>query len=300
VRNLKSCLFFVVFDMDGILLIDKPSGPTSHDVVNSIRRRLRQRRIGHAGTLDPLASGLLVCLVGRATRLAQFITGHHKTYHVTAVLNEMRDTYDRVGTIITQADRCVTPDQMRAAVEQFPREYDQMPPSFSAKQIAGRRAYDLAREGKPVELKPQRVRIYELSLVRFEFPRVDLSTDVSAGTYVRSLVVDLAETLGTFAYVDELRRIASGPFRVENAVPLDEFTSLSDAEVITPLLPVDAGLADLPSIHLAPDENRRFVDGQELACPAVEGLVAVYCDQRFVGVGQARDGQLKPIRVIYR
>lgn len=288
---------------EGILLIDKPPGPTSHDVVVALRRGLRVRRIGHAGTLDPIASGLIVSLVGKATRFSQFIVGHRKRYLVLAVLNQMRDTYDRTGSIISETELIVTGEQMLAAVESFPRTYDQLPPAYSAKKIAGQRAYKLARDGLSVELEPRTVQIHKLELLDFDFPRCQLLAEVSAGTYIRSLVVDLARSLGTVGYVEELRRTAAGPFSIEDATALDEFLDLSPEAAADKLLPIDAGLADMPKVELAAEQKWAFANGQRIRSTQYEldqGLVCVYCDQQFMGLGLVQGDLLKPEKVIVR
>jgi len=286
--------------VDGILLIDKPSGPTSHDVVVRLRNCFGQKRIGHAGTLDPIASGLLVCLFGRATRLTQFIVGHRKTYLVKTRLGQMRDTYDRTGEIIAESDRSVTREELASAIESFPNRYEQLPPKFSAKKVQGRPAYRLARQGRTPELKPQKVEIFRLSIVEFNFPDVELLAEVSAGTYIRSLAVDLAEAVNSYGYVDELRRTQSGPFTVEEAMALEELADLPRSKAESRILSPETALTEFDPVELTSGQKRSFVNGQFVDCRADEGLVRVYCRQEFVGMGRIENNILRPVTVIRR
>lgn len=286
--------------MNGILLIDKPAGPTSHDIVARLRRHMGVRQIGHAGTLDPFATGLLVCLVGRATKLTQFIVGHRKTYRVQAVLNEMTDSYDRTGRIISRTDRIVSASDVAAAVEGFPERYDQTPPPYSAKKVGGTAAHKLARQGKSPSLRPETIEIYQLSVVQFSFPRLTLFAEVSSGTYIRSLIVDLAKRLGTVAHVAELHRLASGPFDVCDAIGLDDVLNLPPTDIPRRILAMQSALTDLPTVHLNVEDATAFVNGRWLGSTAAAGLVAVHVGDEFLGVGRIENGGLRPVRVISR
>ena len=240
--------------MIGALLIDKPPGPTSHDVVALVRQAVGTRAVGHTGTLDPFASGLLVVLVGRATRLARFVEGQRKQYLATARLGVATTTDDRTGAPLgvhrevpglSEADVC-------GALESLAGVQRQRPPAFSAKHVAGERSYRLARRGEAVSLPEAEVQVDAIELVRWESPLVVFRTTVSAGTYVRALARDLGERLGTGAHLVELRREAIGSLRVEDALPLAAVKKgvvLRDPREVLPELPVvtldEAGEMDI-------------------------------------------------------
>jgi tRNA pseudouridine55 synthase len=202
-----------------MVLVDKPVGPTSHDVVEILRHALGTRQVGHMGTLDPLATGLLLMGVGEGTKLTQFLLEMDKRYECTARLGARSTTYDSMGAIEEVADPSgLAREQVEAALERFRGAFEQRPPSFSAIKVQGRPLYDYARKGEEVERKPRRVRVHELTLWRFEPPEIELRMHVSSGTYVRSIVHDLGEALGVGAYVTQLRRTSVGPFDVRDAL----------------------------------------------------------------------------------
>jgi len=234
--------------VDGVLLIDKPEGPTSHDVVAMARRALGERRIGHAGTLDPMATGLLVLMIGRATRLATFLSGMDKTYRGSLRLGIATDTYDRDGTPLGPL-RPVTVDvaAVGAAFERFHGTVTQVPPVFSAKKVRGTPMYRLARRHKAVSPIPTMVTFRELRLVGLSGTDVAFESQVSAGTYLRSFAHDLGAILGCGAHLYSLRRIAAGPFLVEGALTPDQLTSLGAAALsrVMPLEDIPLGLPTL-------------------------------------------------------
>jgi tRNA pseudouridine55 synthase len=253
--------------VSGILLIDKPAGWTSHDVVEKVRRLTRQRKVGHAGTLDPLATGLLVVCLGQATRLVPYLIGHDKSYRATLRLGQSTDTYDAEGRI-TYEHSGPLPDrsEVEAVLPAFIGEIEQEPPAFSAVKQAGEPLYRRARRGEEVAAPPRWVRIHRLELVEWNPPYLTLEIDCSAGTYVRSLAHDIGRRLGCGAHVAGLVRTRSGPFRLEEAVSLEELTSAGEWRRC--LLPMDAGLRDLPAMVLSSDEVARVGFGQAVAGPA--------------------------------
>ncbi len=272
----------------GIFNIDKPAGMTSHDVVDAVRRLVRQRRVGHAGTLDPLATGVLVVCVGNATRLVEYMVGHDKEYRVTVRLGVETDTYDAEGTIVAQ--RPVPPlsvDHIETVLARFRGEIHQTPPRFSAIRRGGKRLYDLARAGVEVEAPTRRVSIYALDLEAWQPPDLTLRVVCSAGTYVRSLAHDIGRALGTGGHVIALRRLRSGPFRVEDAVPLDALLAADDWR--GHLLPPDAGLVDWPRLDLAPAQAEDVRHGRFLRdVPPVPNATwaRAYVGDRFLAVLQ--------------
>jgi len=213
-------------ELEGVLLIDKPSGMTSHDVVDRVRRILRMKRIGHAGTLDPMATGLLIILVGKATRLSQYLMSLDKEYEGTIKLGETTNTQDADGEIVaTRPLPELSEANLSRAMGEFIGDQYQTPPMFSAKKLAGVPLYKLARKGKEVEREPRFIRISHFELLRFALPELDIRVRCSKGTYIRTLAHDLGEKLGCGAHLSALRRTATDRFSVADAVTLDEFSS---------------------------------------------------------------------------
>jgi len=206
-----------------LLLVDKPKGMTSHDVVDFVRKESGERRIGHGGTLDPNATGLLIIGVGREStrRLGMVAKGMKKRYVAQLVLGEERDSDDVEGKIInTNEDIIPSFNQIKAVITEFVGTIEQIPPSYSAVKIEGRKAYDLARKGEKVEMKPRTVTIYSIELTDYHYPRLVIKCEVSSGTYIRALARDIGRKLGCGAYLAELRRTAIGSYRIENAIEL--------------------------------------------------------------------------------
>ncbi len=272
--------------MDGILLIDKERGPTSHDVVARVRSETGEWSVGHAGTLDPQATGLLVLCLGRALKLMEFMERHDKEYEAAVRLGRATETDDAEGRVISERDVSgVTREAVEAAATKFVGPIRQRPPAFSAVKVEGRRLYRYARAGEKVDAPERTVRVHAFDLVSFEPPVVRFRVRCAKGTYVRSLARDLGEALGCGGSLEALRRTASGPFRVEQADPAK-------------LLPPDAGIADLPEVRLPDDCAGRFAKGQAVAVDPPGPVARVYGPAGFLGVGVARDGRLQPRKVI--
>ncbi len=261
-------------DLSGVLVVDKPEGPTSHDVVTLTRRVLGVSRIGHTGTLDPLATGVLPLVVGRATRLAQFLTASDKSYEATIAFGRTTDTYDAKGREMSICPRRPTVDELAAAVDTFRGEFAQTPPAYSAKNIDGERSYELARKhvrrgGTLVPpARPQAVPVTarQLDILSFDGETARLSMQVTAGFYVRSLAHDLGEALGCGAVLIALRRTRSGEFGLAPAVRLAEVLQSSREQLAAKLMPMSALLADLPSVTLRGQANlERLKNGVEIA-----------------------------------
>ncbi len=208
--------------MDGILIIDKPTGITSHDVVDEVRRRLRTRRVGHTGTLDPMATGVLVVLVGKATKLASRYLDEQKEYLADIRLGISTDTGDRDGKIVQQREVAPFPvDKICSVLRQFEGEIWQNPPPYSAIHYKGRRLYEWAREGKRFEGPPRRIKIDKIELVEYRHPSIQIHMVCSKGTYVRRLAEQMGEALGVPAHLENLRRLRVGILRIEQSIPLD-------------------------------------------------------------------------------
>jgi len=214
--------------VSGFLLVDKPVGPTSHDIVDAARRVLGTRKIGHAGTLDPFASGLLILAVGAKTKEVSTFVGLDKAYEATLRLGASSDTMDRTG-VITERKECapVSEETFRTALEGFRGGIDQVPPMYSAKKVGGKKLYELARAGETIERKPVRVTIHELELIAYAWPIAKIRTRVSSGTYIRALADDIGRALGCGAYLEELRRTAIGTHTVEDAVKKEDIALTS-------------------------------------------------------------------------
>lgn len=242
--------------ISGVLVVDKPVGLTSHDVVQVIRKGTNIRRAGHTGTLDPRASGVLVVLVGPAVRLSEYVSASDKRYQATVRLGTSTDTYDADGRIINTApvDK-ITEAQFEDALKNFVGEIEQVPPPYSAIKIKGRKAYEMAREGEEIELEPRRIKVYSLELLEWASPEAVIDVYCSSGTYVRSLAHDVGEKLGCGAHLVGLRRTKSGRFTLRDAVPLRKLRdSFEDGSWYQNLIPAAEALSDWPSIELGQDQ----------------------------------------------
>ena len=274
----------------GILLLDKPSGPTSHDMVDVVRRGAQERRVGHAGTLDPLASGLLVLCLGAATRLSEYLAGKDKRYRASVRLGQSSTTYDADGEVTDESLQLPDREAVEAALARFRGPVQQVPPPYSAIKRGGRKAYELARRGELVELPARRVEIHALELVAWSPPECSLEVHCSAGTYVRSLAHDLGQTLGCGAHVTQLRRTASGAFMLEEAVTLDDLQAAFDqGDWQRYLRPAGSALADWPAVRLSAEAAARIQHGQTIPLTEAgqEWACAYHPDGVFIAVLRA-------------
>lgn len=254
--------------MHGILLVDKPEGCSSFDVVRVLRARVKPAKVGHTGTLDPMASGLMIILMGAATRSLDFLEEARKRYHMWVLLGEETDTGDREGNVVSSADvSCVTLDKIEAAIRKFTGVQDQVPPHFSAIKKEGTPLYKLARKGIFPELAPRRVEIYSLKVLKWNTPVLELDLVCSKGTYARSLARDIGRDLGVGGRLEGLRRLASGNFSIENARALYEFQSMDRHEISKRLVPLSHSLAHIPDIEASDGEIRKLMQGNKLTLP---------------------------------
>ena len=253
---------------DGVLVIDKTEGPTSHDVVTLARRALGVSRIGHTGTLDPMATGVLPLVVGRATRLAQFLTASDKTYEATLAFGRTTNTYDALGTIVTTCDRRPTREALEAALDRCRGTFDQVPPVYSAKNIDGERSYDLARRGKlSADARPKAVAVTvkRLEILAFDGDTARLEMQVSAGFYVRALAHDIGAALECGALLSALRRTHSGEFALDRAISLAEMLQAPRETLATRLIPFRELLPEVPSVTLrSAQQVERLKNGVEM------------------------------------
>lgn len=281
----------------GLLIVDKPVGPTSHQIVHIVRKGTGVRKVGHAGTLDPRASGVLVLCLGAATRLSEYLAARDKRYQALVRFGEATTTFDSDGDVTQTGGAAPSPDSLQHALTGFRGRIEQIPPPFSAVKIQGRKAYQLARRGEPPLLAPRPIEIHRLDVIDYTPPDLALDVECSAGTYIRTLAHDLGQTLGCGAHLRALRRTASGEFRLQDAVPL---ASLEAAFAVQPpeapgatagwrryLRPAREALGGLPVVVLSPDQVHQLRNGGRLPSPSPSD-----------GLAQALDGEGELIAIL--
>ncbi len=298
--------------LDGWLIIDKPPGLTSTDVVNRVRRAFDAQKAGHGGTLDPLATGVLPIAFGAATKTVPYVMDGTKLYRFTLRFGEARDTDDADGRVTATTDARPSDAQIAAALPEFRGDIMQTPPAFSAVKVAGERAYDMAREGRAPVLEPRPARVDRFDLIdRPDLDRAVFEVASGKGVYMRSLARDLAIACGTLGHVETLRRLRVGPFAEAQAIALDKIRSDSDPAPASPdlLLPVVTALADIPALALTEAEASDLRHGQAISLVTLMGripgsgnpdggLVRAMAGGRVVGLARLEDGLLKPERVL--
>ena len=274
----------------GLLVVDKPAGCTSHDIVDQVRKKLGTRKVGHAGTLDPDATGVLVLGVGKGTKLLQFVTGTEKQYKGQVIFGSSTDSLDSTGSTTGTFDMTVTPAEVASAALQFVGDIKQIPPMVSAIKIDGKRLHELAREGTEVDRPPRDVTVHERRIEPTEDPLVyEMFVRCSAGTYIRSLAADLGTALGGGAHLHGLRRTAVGRFNEADAAPVE------NAE----LRPIAQMLAHLPSMVVDEEIAQKVRNGRSLGPSAGSGQLAVQGpDGELLAVYESRDGEIRPVKVL--
>jgi tRNA pseudouridine55 synthase len=258
--------------VSGVLVVDKPVGLTSHDVVQIIRRGTGIRRAGHTGTLDPRASGVLVVLIGPAVRLSEYVSASDKRYQATIHLGSSTDTYDAEGRVTSSAPlSSVTEDKFEEMLQQFVGEIEQVPPPYSAVKVQGRKAYEMAREGEDVSLEPRVIQVYSLELLEWDPPEVVIDVFCSSGTYVRSLANDLGNSLGVGAHLIGLRRTKSGRFTLRDAVQMRRLQeSFVAGDWYKYLIPAAEALADWPMVELDADQVELVRHGHRVPAEPID------------------------------
>lgn len=285
--------------MTGILLIDKPSDWTSHDVVAKLRGIAKEKRIGHSGTLDPMATGLLVVFLGRATRAVEFAEADEKTYVAGLRLGVSTDTQDITGNTLSVSDSIPGRETVEKTLSQFRGEIMQIPPMYSAIKRDGKKLYELARKGVEVERQPRKVTIKALELLDGANGTYTLRVRCSKGTYIRTLCHDIGQALGCGGCMSALRRVQAGAFSVENAVRLEELTDADAVE--SHLLPVDSLFSDCPKYILPEAQKRLVYNGNDVSAPSLaDGRYRVYApDGEFLILGEAESGRLKTVKSFF-
>lgn len=274
--------------VNGMLIVDKEKGITSHTVVNQLRRLYGLKKVGHTGTLDPFATGVLPMCLGAATRLSEYMVGLDKTYQATLKLGERTDTQDLTGEILQQSDKRVTDEEVGRVIGEFVGEIEQLPPMYSAIKVDGKKLYELARQGIEIERKKRRVTIYRLDILKIEFPFVEIEVHCSSGTYIRTLADDIGERLGTFAHLTELRRTGVGDYRIKKAVPIKTLEEMTEEEQRSKLIPLDYCVPFIPRVDLKKQYLRKIINGGwvSLEGEVADGPLRVFCGGEFVGIGR--------------
>jgi tRNA pseudouridine55 synthase len=257
--------------VDGILVIDKQAGPTSHDIVASVRRLLKEKTVGHTGTLDPVATGVLPLVLGQASKVARYLTGGDKTYCATLRLGVTTTTLDAAGEVVLEKPVTVGLAEVESALKSFVGEISQVPPMYSAKKVDGKRLYELARKGVEIEREAKKVTIHAISIIEQALPDVTVEVRCSAGTYVRVLAQDLGEKLGCGGHLRQLRRVAAGPFTLDDAIT--EEALIADPTLAQRhLLPVSRGLSVMRRIDVPPHLGKMIASGYQLTVGDLKGL----------------------------
>ena len=284
--------------MNGIVIIDKPQGWTSQDVTARLRRVFQTRRIGHGGTLDPMATGVLPVFVGRATRGVEFFEHAEKTYETVLRLGLTTDTEDITGTVLTEQDAFVTGEMLEKVLEKFRGEIMQVPPMYSALKINGQKLVDLARKGKEVERKPRPITIHELTLLGMEADGIHLRVRCSKGTYIRTLCKDIGEALGCGGCMAALRRVQAGEYTIAEAVPLMDLLEMDNPEQV--LRQVDTMFRNFPAVTLTENQEKRCKNGATFSVKLENGTYRAYSKNgEFLMLAKAEDGVMSTIKSFF-
>ena len=284
--------------MNGIVIIDKPQGWTSQDVAARLRRVFNTRRIGHGGTLDPMATGVLPVFVGRATRGVEFFEHAEKTYETVLRLGITTDTEDISGTVLTEQDVFVTGEMLEAVLTKFRGEIMQVPPMYSALKINGQKLVDLARKGQVVERKPRPITIHELTLLGMEADGIHLRVRCSKGTYIRTLCKDIGEALGCGGCMASLRRVQAGEYTIEESVPLLQLLEMENPEQV--LRGVDTMFRNHPAVTLSEKQKQRCLHGNSFSVKLPEGTYRAYGPEgEFLMLARVEEGIMSTIKSFF-
>lgn len=288
--------------MDGILNINKPVGMSSFDVVKKVKKISDTKKVGHTGTLDPEASGVLPICIGAATKLVDYIMSDYKIYKVELMLGIVTDTYDREGTVVKNCEVYLSENEAACAIKSFEGSIKQIPPMYSALKVNGKRLYSLARQGIEIERKPRNVNIYSIDIIDVSIPKVTFMVKCSKGTYIRSLCYDIGEKLKCGGSMWNLKRVGTGNFSIEDSIKLDDLTK---ENISNYLIPMDRVLMDYPEIHIDSKYEKLLVNGVEMNNLFVIGniqknkLHRVYIGKdKFIGIGMRRDSGFKMTKLL--
>lgn len=284
--------------MNGIVIVDKPQGWTSQDVTARLRRVYATRRIGHGGTLDPMATGVLPVFVGRATRGVEFFEHAEKTYDTVLLLGRTTDTQDVTGATLAEKAVHLSPADIDRVLPRFRGEILQVPPMYSALKVNGKKLYELARKGQEVERQPRPITVFELTNLGFDGTRLSLRVRCSKGTYIRTLCQDIGEALGCGGCMEALRRVRAGEYGIEDAVPLEQLLESETPERY--LRSLDTMFAHCPAVTLTPNQEKRCRNGNPFSSPLPQGTYRAYSQSgEFLMLAKVEDGTMTTIKSFF-
>lgn len=286
--------------MDGIIVVNKPKGCTSHDIVYKVKK-ITNSKVGHTGTLDPMATGVLPLLIGKGTLCSKYLINHDKIYQAKIQLGQKTDTADAEGEVVEEQEvGNLSEVGIKQILNTFIGKQEQMPPMYSAIKVNGKKLYEYARKGQTVEIQPRQIEIYDIKLMELDKKNNQLQFQVSCskGTYIRSLCEDIAKRLGTVGYMCELNRVQVGDFNISNSVTVEELQENID-EVDRHLISLERLFENNPSINLNSRKLQLFLNGVQLTVQETDGVYKVYSENKFVGVGVVNNGLLKRDIVIF-
>ena len=273
--------------MDGIIVINKEKDYTSHDVVAKLKKKLNISKVGHTGTLDPNATGVLPILIGKGTKFSKYLINHDKTYKAKIELGKKTDTADVEGNVIEEkpVDTEYIKQNLVQVLESFVGKQEQVPPMYSAIKKNGKKLYEYARKGEKIEVEPRKIEIYKIELVEYNEKNIDFIVSCSKGTYIRSLCEDIAEKLNTVGYMKNLERLQVGEFNIEKSVLIDD-VNIENIEKY--LYTLEDILKDTPKLNLNSKKLKLFLNGVQLTVKEAEGLYKIYVDNKFIGTGTVK------------
>ena len=278
--------------MDGIIVINKEKDYTSHDVVAKLKKKLNISKVGHTGTLDPNATGVLPILIGKGTKFSKYLINHDKTYKAQIELGKKTDTADVEGNVIEEkpVDTEYIKQNLVQVLESFVGKQEQVPPMYSAIKKNGKKLYEYARKGEKIEVEPRKIEIYKIELVKYNKKNIDFIVSCSKGTYIRSLCEDIAEKLNTVGYMKNLERLQVGEFNIEKSVLIDDVNIENIEKYLYTLKDI---LKDTPDLNLNSKKLKLFLNGVQLTVKEAEGLYKIYVDNKFIGTGTVKKNLLK-------
>ena len=278
--------------MDGIIVINKEKDYTSHDVVAKLKKKLNISKVGHTGTLDPNATGVLPILIGKGTKFSKYLINHDKTYKAQIELGKKTDTADVEGNVIEEkpVDTEYIKQNLVQVLESFVGKQEQVPPMYSAIKKNGKKLYEYARKGEKIEVEPRKIEIYKIELVKYNEKNIEFIVSCSKGTYIRSLCEDIAEKLNTVGYMKNLERLQVGEFNIEKSVLIDDVNTENIEKYLYTLEDI---LKDTPNLNLNPKKLNLFLNGVQLTVKEAEGLYKIYVNNKFIGTGTVKKNLLK-------
>lgn len=282
--------------MNGILIINKNKNCTSHDIVYKVKKMVNQK-VGHTGTLDPIATGVLPLLIGKGTLCSKYLINHDKIYKATLKLGVETDTLDSEGKVINEqevSEDILDEEKIKEVLKSFLGEQEQIPPMYSAIKVNGKKLYEYARKGETVELEPRKIQIYDIKLIHINKEQKEISFEVSCskGTYIRTLCVDIAKKLGTVGHMSGLDRIQVGEFNISNSITLEQIEN-NPKEIEKHLITIEEIFKDKETINLDNKKLQLFLNGVQLTMNKEEGIYKIFNDNKFIGIGCIKDNKLK-------